>query len=270
MYNFNTKCKVWYELLQWALRKCLNVTTAFSNKSDAAEAVCRYILNNSHNDPRPQQVKPYHKPTVTANQTIRLPSHRFTSPKSHGVQAGYTAEWSERWHDRELSLKVMQQCWLRALPFGFAILHEPSCFVAMKIRGQKKTHFTVVYIFCLLFVVFVKYIHRTRQMASIMRKILLVQSVTERKSCSTIDEIFVLLIKQMHQLTVTFKLREAFITLCNGSQSRVRFQIDLHSSPSPANNKPSTQFVTLWVFSCIIVYPEIRNCLSTPTLYTHS
>lgn len=42
--------------------------------------------------------------------------------------------------------------------------------------------------------------------------------------------------------------------------------------PSPANNKPSTQFVFLWFFSCIIevyYHSEIRNCLSIPFTHSH-
>lgn len=73
-------------------------------------------------------------------------------------------------------------------------------------------------------------------MASTMRKNLAgavsPKKQTKKKAVPPIDELIVLLIKWIHQPTVTFKLREAFITLwrSNGSQSRVRFDGDLHSS----------------------------------------
>lgn len=143
-------------------------------------------------------------------------------------------------------------------------------------KNKNKAHFTVVYIFCFLFVI-VKYIHRTGQMASTMRKILLVQSVTKKKkkkSCPIIDELIVLLIKRIHQPTVTFKLCEAFITLwrSNGDTIKSSSQERPPQFPSPANNKPSTQFLNLWFFPCIIevyYHPEVRNCLSILITRTH-
>lgn len=95
-------------------------------------------------------------------------------------------------------------------------------------------------------------------MASTMRKILLVQSVTKtkekenkkEKSCSTIDELIVLLI---HQPTVTFKLREAFITLRKSNGGGVTIKSSIQDRPprfpSPENNKLSIQFVNL-LFVC--------------------
>ena len=65
----------------------LTLSQIKKSKPYVAEAnfFSKYILNNSHNHqrtaPSPRRVKLNHKPTATASQTIRLPSHTtFTSP----------------------------------------------------------------------------------------------------------------------------------------------------------------------------------------------
>lgn len=140
-------------------------------------------------------------------------------------------------------------------------------------KNKKTKHISQQYIFLVSFLLsFVKYIHRTRQMASIMMKILLVQSVTKIAVPPLMSQLTVLLIKWIHQPTVTFKLREAFITLwrSNGSQSKSSIQDTPPQLPSPANKKNLPWL--LWFFSCIIevyYHPEVQNRLSMPVTHTN-
>lgn len=141
------------------------------SKPYAAEAVffSKYILNNSHNDqrtaPPPRRVKLNHKPTATASQTIRLPSHTtFTSPNQMACKRLDTqcGRWGGGWSKSEAMAQL--HC-LVVSPESYAavvsIMHFAVQFnllsytsdrgVAMKNRN--KAHFTVVYIFCFLFVI---------------------------------------------------------------------------------------------------------------------
>lgn len=76
------------------------------------------------------------------------------------------------------SLKMQQKCWL---PFNLQSIQRICSLISVLCLGmdvlsyrssvmkyRNNEHFTVVYFFY-FFVVFVKYIHRTRNMAFIMR-----------------------------------------------------------------------------------------------------
>lgn len=82
-------CKVKYEPLQWALRRCIDFNGSILTqpqikaKLNTAEVFLYSIYWTTatmfRGRPPPTTIKLSHKPTATASQTIRLPSH-FTAP----------------------------------------------------------------------------------------------------------------------------------------------------------------------------------------------
>lgn len=120
---------------------------SISNKSRtyAAEAFSKYILNNSHNDQWTSPPTTSKAESQAYSQTIRLPSHHFTSPNHMACKLRiHSAGQSERrWHNRDVFCRVVSSVSLRSSvdyaccrSVWFTILHEPVWQLQWKIETE--------------------------------------------------------------------------------------------------------------------------------------
>lgn len=106
---------MWFEPLQWTLRKCMDLNVSIDLHLKRKQEPTRqrhfswvYIKQQpqwSDDFPHPRRVKLNHKPTATASQTIRLPPHHFTSPNHMACKlrihnaGGRARRWRRPWRE---------------------------------------------------------------------------------------------------------------------------------------------------------------------------
>lgn len=195
MYNFNTTCKVWYELWQWALRKCMDYNvpiltqSQIKGKPTQQRHFSKYILNSSYNDQRTSPPTT-NKSWITSLQSLQVRPYGYHHTTLRLQITGFASlqytMWVgvRQWHNRDASGPVQCSESYTAVLIMHVVVQFNLLFYTSRSgicnKNRNEAHFTVYFLFLFFVVLFVKYIHKTRQMASIMRRIVLVQSVTKK------------------------------------------------------------------------------------------